>query len=84
MKKQSERPEEASNQLRFELTCSAKELASPSSVLEAATNPPSASTSVILDLTPSLRRRAMEDDRALVRAVQARAAHLSDCLFKRL
>jgi hypothetical protein len=38
--------------------------------------------SLVLDLTPILNRRAMENDRALLKGVQIRAAHLSDCLLK--
>jgi hypothetical protein len=82
MKKQSERIGDAAIQLGFELVCAPKEVASCLSASEPAALPLNAPSSVI-DLAPALNRRAAETDRALLKAVQTRAAHLSDCLLKR-
>lgn len=82
MKKQSERPKNASNQLGFELTCPPQKPAL-SSKPSAATTPCRKQTASILDLGPALRQREADSDRALLKAIQTRAAHLTDCLFKR-
>ena len=82
MKKQSERIGGAAIQLGLELVCAPVELASSLSSSEPAALPSNAASSVI-DLAPVLNRRAAETDRALLKAVRTRAAHLSDCLLKR-
>jgi hypothetical protein len=80
--KQTERVEDASNQLGFELECPPAAPAFTSKAVETTTPKPILTASIV-DLTPALGRRAAENDRALLKAVQTRAAHLSDCLLKR-
>ena len=81
MKKQSERNGAGAIQLGFELVCAPAELPHSLGISEVAdiSQPPTCS---VVDLTPALHRRAVENDRALLKAVQNRAAHLSDCLLK--
>lgn len=81
MKKQSERMEGAGVQLGFELEFTPIDPSGPSSSPAAIVSEASVKGSVV-DLTPLLQRRAAENDRALIKAVQSRAAHLSDCLRK--
>lgn len=83
MKKGSGRMEDASRQLGFDL------VVAPANCADSArTSAPAESQSntrgAVVDITPLLERRAAEGDRALLKAVQSRAAHLVDCLFKRL
>ncbi len=83
MKKQSERAEDASSQLGFELVCPpAEEAACNSKAFETISSQPIFTASIV-DLTPVIHRRAAAEDRELLKAVQTRAAHLSDCLLKR-
>jgi hypothetical protein len=82
MKKQSERNGGPAVQLGFELVCAPIKLACSLSESEFADVRSNAASSIV-DLTPTLHRRAAETDRALLKAVQSRAAHLSDCLLKR-
>jgi hypothetical protein len=82
MKKQSGNAEDASSQLGFELVCPPAEPACNSKAFETTTSQPIFTASIV-DLTPAIHRRAAEEDRELLKAVQTRAAHLSDCLLKR-
>ncbi len=81
MKKQLELNGGGAIQLGFEWVCMPAELPHSSGISEVAdiSQPPTGS---VVDLTPVLHRRAAEYDRALLKAVQIRAAHLSDCLLK--
>jgi hypothetical protein len=81
MKRRSEFDANGANQLALDLVCPSEALACSLSVPETAGS--HRVTGVVVDLTPVLRQRATENDHALLRAVQARAAHLSDCLVKR-
>src|ERR1700753_188472 len=81
MKKQLDPPKEAPFQLRFELQPPAVKRASATPV-SIQTGPSTASSSVV-DLVEILNQRAAENDRALLKSVQSRAEHLSDCLLKR-
>jgi hypothetical protein len=82
MKKQPESTGDTAVQLGFELVCLPVERAFASNASEHADLQPIVTNSVV-DLAPSLHRRAAESDRALLKAVQSRAAHLTDCLFRR-
>jgi hypothetical protein len=82
MKKQSKRPQDASEQLRFELTCSpAQSDCEPQNSAPYAAHPDPVAS--IVSLTSARRQRELERERALLDAVRTRAAHLTDCLFKR-
>jgi hypothetical protein len=81
MKKQSERTEGAGQQLSFTLEFAALQPTNSSSsvavlVARETTEP------VVLDLTPLLKKRDVQHDRSLLRAVSNRAAHLSGFLRK--
>lgn len=81
MKKQSERADGADRQLVFELEVT-KAQPPDSASLSATVRSKFPVQDSVLDLTPRLQLRARENDRALLKAVQNRAAHLSDCLRK--
>jgi len=81
MKKQSERMDGADRQLGFDLVFSTVRPAVSSTSFERPILESHVQNSVV-DLTPLLQRRASENDRVLLRAVQTRAAHLTDCLRK--
>jgi hypothetical protein len=82
MKKQSNRPEDVSKQLEFELACSRAGPDCGPQQSVPATPSPGSSASIIV-LASARQQREVERDRALLDAVRVRAAHLTDCLLKR-
>jgi len=82
MKKLSRNSDDASNQLSLELISQASESACGTSRLATAATPRPIWSAGVVDIVSARQRRAAESDRALLRAIQTRAAHLTDCLFK--
>jgi hypothetical protein len=81
MKKQSKPSKEATSQLGFELESAPVKGASSSTNSEI--DGPSVVSNSVVDFAPILNRRAAESERSILKAVQSRADHLSDCLLKR-
>ncbi len=82
MKKRSGRTEGAGSQLGFNLVVAPVNGADPARTSVPADSQ-SSTRAAVVDLAAALERRAAESDRALLKAVQARATHLVDCLLKR-